>query len=180
MGRDLVWYVLTNTWDHDTSKLCFQWDYQPDAQDVLESILQNVDEINTPNEAWSYMYALGTKNTMCPTCLTFARGLYGSPKIIKSEHVGHGYSNPIWSSEWNIRNLCSGSHTPFVKRFRNDNMYSEITRNNVIYALEQLELLGQPRRTSDKEAYEESRRLLDFFIEWTSIPDVIVIFEDEF
>lgn len=182
MGRDLEWYVLdTKEWGkHDsTKKLCFHWDVQPDEEDVQLDVASRMD--TSESKIWSYIHDREHVSLWCPTCITFARGLYASPFIKAKKNVHHSYSNPIWSSEWNIKDMYLGScGTPFIRQFRSNNMYSEIEKKHITYSLERLEELGAPKRTSDKEAYEETMEVLEFLKDWASQPDTVIVFEDEF
>jgi len=182
MGRDLEWYVLdAKEWGkHDsTKKFCFQWEAQPDEQDVQSDLASRIEKCES--KIWSYIHDREHASLWCPTCITFAKGLYDSPFIKARKHVHHSYSNPIWSSEWNIKNMYLGScRTPFIRQFRQNNMYSEIEKRNITYSLERLEELGEPKRTSDKEACQETMEVLEFLKNWTAHPDVVVVFEDEY
>lgn len=200
MGRDLYWYVLPKKLEHDAKKqICLNWNYEPDDDDVnyelyeklctLQGITPCFSNINQyrKNQEIKQMifeYTYGSKSeekTMwCAKCHMFACGLYNSPLLKDSCRVSHSYSNPIWRSDWNIRDLYLGERdSSFVKLFSKDRLYYEVTNENVETGFEQIEKLGEPLRTSDKEAREETLSVLKFLQKWTLEPDVIVIMEDE-
>jgi F0F1-type ATP synthase beta subunit len=94
--------------------------------------------------------------------------------------VNHSYSNPIWSSKWNIKDLYIGSaNTTFATLFRDDQLIREIMDDDVDNALEFITSLGEPLHKSDKEAYEETKEILDFLKKYTSSKDFIAIIKDE-
>jgi hypothetical protein len=207
MGRDLNWYVIPRDYKHDTSKqMCLNWEFQGDEEDVNNEIYEKAtsessqfDYMRVEGEThheyfnrrdafhakvkdvvYDYKWEKSHKEEWCPTCLMFARGMYDNAMIIADEHIGHSYSNPCWSSAWNIKDLYLGSsHTSFVKLFRNDNMYREITQDDVEHAVKSIQELGKPLRNSDIETCEETMRVLEFLKKWTADPKVIVIMEDE-
>jgi hypothetical protein len=180
MGRDLEWHVIkVDNWTHDhTKRFCFEWDVQPDEEDVKEEVFLKV---NDEQVKWYTCMDDHNRVNWCPVCLTYAMGLWYSPYRITGKHIAHSYSNPIWGSEWNVRNFYLGSTcTSFIRQFRQNSMYSEVRTSDVSYSHTKLHVLGEPKRTSDKEAYHETLEVLKFLEYWTSQPGVIVVFEDEF
>jgi hypothetical protein len=130
---------------------------------------------------YDYMHKDIHRYEWCPTCHMFVCGIYSSELIIKSNDIHHSYSNPIWSSKWNIQSLYLGSSdTNFTNLFRTDNMYRQIESSDVQSARRTIHELGEPFRSSDKEAYEETMEILNFLDTWTQMDDVIVIMEDEY
>jgi hypothetical protein len=59
-------------------------------------------------------------------------------------------------------------------------MYRQIESSDVQSARRTIHELGEPFRSSDKEAYEETMEILNFLDTWTQMDDVIVIMEDEY
>ena len=51
---------------------------------------------------------------------------------------------------------------------------------DILEALNKIERLGTPLRTSDKEACEESLSVLNFLKDWVSKENVILVMQDEF
>jgi hypothetical protein len=192
---------------HETSKsMCLQFEFQGDKEDIENDILtkalgedydfdyiRNEEETLTDycrrktayneyirNVQYDYMWGDEKKDCWCAKCLLFARGFYDNPLVVGHQHIHHSYSNPYWESDWNIKSMYLGSSfTPFIKLFRNDNMYREITKNDIDSALEHIEQLGKPLRNSDKEAYEETMEVLGFLQTWSNDESVYMIMEDE-
>lgn len=105
---------------------------------------------------------------------------YDNPLLLAKEDVHNSYSNPIWGSKWNIKDLYLGnSDTDFARRFRDDHLIREIVEDDVDNALESIADLGEPLRRSDKEAHEETMSILNWLKVWTSKDDVIVVMADE-
>ncbi len=209
MGRDINWYVIPSSIEHDNGKtICMKWEFQEDVDDIEEQVYSKVtgnstefhydsskeSEIegrfinqllkhkkNVGDITHDYIYNEIHKDEWCPKCLLFARGFYNSPLLAATMNIGHSYSNPYWSSDWNIRDLHIGSSTTaFVKLFRNDNMYYEINSHDVKNAIEQVNNLGKPLRTTDKEACEETMMVLDFLALWTKNDSFRVIMQEEY
>ena len=203
MGRSLNFYALPCKIEHDTSKkLCFNWEFQDDEDIMRDDIYERVKDPNDKEDLcsgmeyfknlkkqqekksevlYNYMYEDGAeKSHWCPVCFLYATGIYGSSLIIAEDSVNHSYSNPIWDSRWNIKDQWIGSsNSSFVRKFRDDSMYREVTSYDVERALEILDELGTPLRHSDKEACEETTRILQFMKYWTEKDDVIVVLQDE-
>lgn len=207
MGRDLYWYVLPKNIEHDTSKqLCFNYEYQKDECEVISevyekntgkcskfdyediggenglSFLQRMkdfeNEVNST--AYQVMFDEKHKDSWCPKCYLFANGIFSSDLVREQIHISHSYSSPYWASAWNIQSLFLGtSYSKFVGLFRNDSMYREVTRYHIQIAKGQLEELGEPLRTSDKIAFEETMEVIEFLDKWTQEKNFIVIMEDE-
>jgi len=188
MGRSINFYVVPKNIPHDTAKqLCFSWEFQDDEReienDICHELMPNVildkDTRYTLLLENLYGYDIDTSH-WCPKCFMFANGLHLSPVLLASDSISHSYSNGIWNSKWNIKDLWLGSsNSPFVNLFRNDYLYREICSENVRDAFETIAELGEPLRMSDKEACEETLRVLNFLDEWISNENVYVILEDE-
>lgn len=208
MGRDLNWYVLPKNIEHQSDKLlCFNYEFQKDEcdieNDVSEKLLgetssdyewhrldgeSGIEFVRRLNKfkkerlrmVWDCINNYEGQHDWCPKCHLFARGVYDSPLVIANEHIGHSFSSPYWWSKWNIKDMYIGSsNTYFVGLFNPNILYREIDNDDVCNAMEQISDLGEPLRTSDKEACEETMRVLNFLDKWTKCDDVIVIVEDE-
>lgn len=195
MGRDLHWYVIHKKIDHEIDKpLCFNWEFQPDEDEINDEIYNKVNpcpeedkKINFKeyykkkcNLILDYKYDKNTEK-FCNKCRMYAcGGFYDSPFVVANKHIGHSYSNPIWSSRWNVKDLYMGNNnTDFVRRFSDDKLYREIFKYDIDQAYDSIEELGDPLRTSDKEAKEETMHILDFLKKWTETDEYFVIIEDE-
>lgn len=163
MGRDVHWYVIPRTIDHDKAKpLCYNFECQPEEHECTE-------------------YVDATTDKWCPKCYMFVFGFYDAPGLVDTHHIAHSYSNPIWHSKWNIHSLMMGSGmTPYMKLFDPENLYREITQYDIFIAKRYLESLGEPIRSIDKEAYEETQEVMEFLEKWTTESDTYrVIIADE-
>lgn len=188
MGRSLNFYIVPKNIPHDTSKqLCFSWDFQNDEHEIETDICWKLMPNVILDKATRYTlllenvygYDIDTSH-WCPKCLMFANGLHSSSVLMASESCSHSYSNPIWNSKWNIKDLWLGSsNSPFVNLFLDEYLYREIDGNDVRIAFDTIKDLGEPLRMSDKEACEETLRVLNFLQKWTSNENVHVILEDE-
>lgn len=179
MGRDLHWFIIQrdNIVHDDTKNLCFGWDFQPDESEVITEVVEKVGI----NESYNVLYKNDKNSDWCPKCHMFANGLFDSPLVEDRYHVGHCYTNPIWRSSWNVRqNLLGSFTTPFAILFRPGFMYREVVQEDINNAKFSMRMRGDPLRTSDKEARDETHEILDFLEPWTSHPDkYIVICRDE-
>ena len=80
----------------------------------------------------------------------------------------------------NIKGMYMGCDTTeFCRRFSRNKMYNEIRKDDVERASRSLRDLGEPIRTPDKEAREESLEVLEFIEKFMNDDDVVVIFQDE-
>ena len=186
MGRDLSWYVIPKNvfLEHDTAKFCVDLEFEP-KHDELRGILAAKLGASVP---WFYQAVQkeqddilnGNSHLWCPKCILFTHGLYDLPELLASKHISHSYSDPIWISDWNIKGMYMGCDTTeFCRRFSRNNMYNEIRKDDVERASRSLRDLGEPIRTPDKEAREESLEVLEFIEKFMNDDDVVVIFQDE-
>lgn len=207
MGRDLHWYVVPKDLQHDkTKQICLDYEFQGDEEDVKyelyekitnESPLFNYERLdgeshkeyikrkkdfdcNISSINYDYMYDDKNRDKWCPKCHMFAKGLYDCVALLDSENMHHSYSSLYWGSKWNIKDMYLGaSDTEFLNLFRNDNMFREVSREDVLYAIESIKKLGTPLRNSDIQACEETTSVLNFLDKWTKNEDVYVIMDDE-
>lgn len=209
MGRDLSWYVIPKNIEHDkTKKICLDYEFQGDKEDVEAEVYEKVtgesplfdythldgettgeffkrkkdfdDKICRITYEYISDYDEKHKDEWCPKCQMFADGLYGASVVLAKTEIHHSYSSLYWRSKWNIKDMYLGSSdTEFVRLFRDDYYYREITADDVERAIEQIKDLGVPKRNSDIEACEETMSILSFLKKWTQQEDVIVIMEDE-
>lgn len=207
MGRDLYWYVIPKHIEHDTAKeICLSYEFQGDEEDVNAEVYEKItnksalfdyktQEGETMHEyyerrkklekdihkvMYDYKYEEENRNKWCPKCHMFVKGLYDCSALIDTMHIGHSYSSLYWTSRWNIKDMYLGdSDTEFIKLFRNDYYYREITHDEVVYAIDKIKNLGTPLRNSDIEACEETMNVLNFLDKWTKDDNYHVIMEDE-
>lgn len=209
MGRDLNWYVLPKKLEHQSEKqLCFNYEFQKDEHEIISDVYEKLTGTTSSefdlhrsesetgvqfvrrvsqfkkdvrNVAWSCINNYDDQHDWCAKCHLFAQGIFDNPLVMAREHIGHSYSSPYWSSRWNIKDMYIGSsESEFVRLFGPDSYYREVDNHDVCNAMEQVCDLGEPFRTSDKDAREETMRVLNFLDEWTKREDVIVIMEDEY
>lgn len=166
MGRTIEFHIVRRDVDHDKGKpLCFGWEFQDDESVMDRKI--NREEYLFESPDW------------CPRCRMFYYGFYDGECTIDSLGISHSYSNPVWSSDYCIYNMGPGDDSAFTKLFRSDMMIREITRVDIICIKKELEVLGEPFRTSDKEAKEETLRVMDFIEHWLSRKDIYIIYQRE-
>jgi hypothetical protein len=207
MGRDLNWYVLPKIIVHQSDKhLCFNYEFEKDKHEIEKDVYEKItgttltkcdwpshsetgiEFIRRRNQqkkdidsiSWDCINNYDGKHDWCAKCHMFVCGIYDNPLVIAHEHIGHSYSSPYWLSEWSIKDMYLGSsHDEFVRLFKPQMYYRVIDNEDVRNAIEKVDDLGEPLRTSDKEACEETMRVLYFLDEWTQKEDVYVIMEDE-
>lgn len=204
MGRSISWYVLPRVITHDVSKkLCFNWEFQDDDDVIAEQLIERLVGLSfierKPGETlveyfnrretknkeqdglcYDYLHTDKHLDEWCPKCHLFATRVYDSPLIIAKKDIHHSYSNKIWSSKYNVKDLYLGSsNTDFARRFQDDLLIREIDHNDVERASETIAEYGQPMRQSDKEAYKETMDILEFLKPWTLDASVVVIIKDE-
>lgn len=209
MGRHLSWYVVPKNIEHNKNKMiCLDYEFQCDEEEVKAEVYEKVTgksslfdytsqegettrdfckrkrdfDDNICKVAYEYIYDYGEKHQdeWCPKCHMFANGLYDTSVILAKHDIQHSYSSLYWRSKWNIKDMYLGSsETEFVRLFRDDYYYREITVEDVERALEIIQGLGVPKRNSDIKACDETMSILNFLKKWTQKEDVIVIMEDE-
>jgi hypothetical protein len=190
MGRDIYWYAMQKTYEHDPSKsICIDLEYELEhCTDVYNKIYDkyHTDEsedlflkhINKDKLGESYYWEL--TNKWCPKCHLYVHGLFHSPLLIDEHHIQHSYSNPIWSSDWNVRDTYMGSsRTDFIRHFSKDRLYREITIAEFEDVVERYNKIGKPIRDSDREAFEEAQDVFEFIRKWIYKDDVRVVISDE-
>lgn len=207
MGRDLEWYVVPKNMQHDkTKQVCLDYEFQGDEEDVKYELYEKIinesplfdhkrydgepdneyyrrwkafDE-NLISVNYEYKYDDKHRDKWCPKCHMFTNGPNNCVALLDSKNIHHSYSSLYWGSKWNIKDMYLGSsETEFINLFRNDNMFREVSQEDVLYAIESIKKLGTPLRNSDIEACEETMNVLSFLDKWTKRDDVYVIMEDE-
>lgn len=205
MGRNITFYILSTNIEHDTSKICYDFEYEPEKHDFddWENTLHyyqrfhpEVNEINREDyptlkefsKALCHRKEEQTKlwnSTMhtdlwCPKCKLYKYGIWCCDDIIDERSISHRYSNPIWDSEWNIHKCYLGSSkTNFVRRFGRDSMIREISEDDVNSEYKRIENMDEPIRPSDIEAKKETVGVLDFLQPYVKRDDVYVLIVDE-
>jgi hypothetical protein len=192
MGRTLNWYIFPGNLEHDKIKqVCLDLEFEPENDDMdLKIKLFNIlnpksDDINDIdywkkkneiNDLWkSYNW-----NNACAKCKTYMTGIDGSNSIDAID-ISHSYSSPYWKSEWDLKNFHMGSYrTDFVRKFNNNKLYREINKKDIDEAYRMIEELGEPIRTSDKEAKIETLKVLDFLKKYSIIENMHLIMQDEY
>lgn len=203
MGRTITFYVISNKIEHDKSKFCFDFEFEPEQndweytekyykminphiKDLVREDYPNEKEyskaicnrINEQNNLWN---SLNYKDLWCPKCNMYKYGIWSCDFIINKMYIFHSYSNPIWESEWNIGKCYLGSsNTNFTRRFSKKDIIREITEEDIIHEYERIEKMGEPILTSDIEAKEETIRVLDFLERYSNREDVYLIVLDEY
>ena len=69
--------------------------------------------------------------------------------------------------------------TPFVRKFGKQHMYREIYLDDIPTVRRMMGQLGDPVRTSDSDAFEETNHALAFLDRWSARDDVVMIIADE-
>ena len=205
MGRDLSWYIIPKTLTHDASKqtlthdaskpMCMHLEFEPekdDKSDLLYAHFYPVDDDRKDEydiherrircKDLEYSCLEDRKKEWCSLCHLYMSGeLYDSKLVLDKYNVQHSNSNPIWDSDWNIKGFYMGSSTtPFLRKFdQRRHMYREINADDVVHVVRRVECLGDPVRTSDKLALEETMRVLQFLNQWVERDDVMMIMQDE-
>lgn len=199
MGRSLNLYAIQDSIEHDKSKpICMGLDYERTIDESKECLHSHIngkkeyktfkEEMEAVDETWNdfqpYSWEHMTEKlgeAWCPWCAVFSsEGLYGSPIIKCSIDFNHSYSNPIWHSDWHFYNMYPGqTHTDLVNRFSNKRMYRQIFDKDVEHMEYLLRLAGTAYCTADKEAMDETQRMIGFCKKWLAEPGIAVIYESE-
>ena len=176
MGRDLFWYTIPDTLEHtrDEEIVCLSLEsngYDVVSRDICESFPQ--DEFGD--------YEV---EKCCAKCLLFLGDLRLSPLVTAFTHVGYSYSNPLWTSKWNIYNILSKSKTEFTQQFKANPLLFEITLDDLVNTETKLKAMGEPSGPGeagryDTEAYEESMRVLAFIRSSLDQAGVRVLYKGE-
>jgi hypothetical protein len=194
MGRSLHWYIIPKQIDHDkTKEICLDLEFEPDLD--LDSIFDKLYLIKNPNFIEDYESEKKKKDlyfdlivdkenncNCCQKCLMYLSGLYDSSLVINSYNISYCYSNNIWGSNWHISNYSFNNgnrKSDLIKRFDKKHMYSEISFNDLNDNFNHLNSLGDPIRTIDKKAFDETLAILNFMKQYIYNREYIIIFEDD-
>jgi hypothetical protein len=172
MQNIISFYFIPKQLDHDKNKLfCFNWDYEKDKMEIEEEINSYLEKIGVNTDYY------GTKD-WCYKCKMF-RYNFDSP-VINKLVISHNKEDPIWLSEWNIRNLHIGSNKKnFARKFCYNRRIREIDENDIISAINDINYYDEvPLRISDKLAYDETIKILNELKNWIN-KDVFIIIEEK-
>lgn len=187
MGRYLSFYIVEQDIEHQKihDNVCFDLEYQLDNEELIDTIEKKLVHNNTSAQDKrkhienEYIGNIN-KHNLCPKCKMFMIGICGDVTV-DSLHIRHSYSNPIWSSDYNIKDLSLGtSRSEFVRLFRTDSSYFEIFAHHIERGYAYINDLGTPRTETDKEAFDETIRILHFLERWVNNEKVHVILEDDY
>ena len=174
MGKDIHFYCIDLDYPHEPNKICAKWEYQPEEDDKYCDLLDLLDataHMDQDNKLelkhkfdidYNKVWDAFDNKKICPRCAWFFQGGCGTPMILEGHHIQHGNSNPISRSDWFIDKLmvCIGTK---AREYDSGHGCRDRLREDVIDSIkQQLEDLGTPIRTSDKEAYEESIRAVSW------------------
>ena len=120
------------------------------------------------------------KDLWCSKCFRNINGLFES-LVIDSMDISHPYSNNIWWSKWNVKELYLGSETYYTKTLGHDYNYREITKEDIQEAYKKTDGLGNIGMLCyDIEAKDECLRVLDFLSKYADDNSVRMIIEEEY
>jgi hypothetical protein len=194
MGRSLSWYVVKPPKEHDKSKpICLDLEFEPEKDDFdtkfrlyqlvnpdIETEPINLNQYKEMSNIW-YTYKYNKQDQWCPKCRFYNCSMYKADSVIDQFDIQHSYSNSIWQSQWNVYDLYLGSSdTELMRRFSSEHLYREISDEDIMYAYQKLERMGEPIRTSDVEAKEETIRVLEFLKQYMGRDDIYLIMQDEY
>jgi hypothetical protein len=197
MGRSMSWFIIPQNIKHDnTNQLCFDLEFEPEKDNYMDLKIKLFNTLNPDIKIdvdtdfagycnrkeeiinlWN-SYIWDKKNMWCPKCRKYINGAgFGE---IDSFSLSHSYSSSYWFSDWNIRDFFMGSdRTNFVRRFDKQQLFREICDNDIQIAYRTIEELGEPIRTSDKEAKSETLDVLEFLKKYSN-DNVHIILQDEY
>ena len=200
MGRDIAFYVVNTNIQHDKScKFCLDLECQPEFNELtgtlFESspIYQDYEKYTREFDNEKNRYYNENNCTIffekeckfkinpdwCPRCHMFADGLHTSNAVLTSLKFSYSYSSSIWKSGWHFYNMYPGkSSSDFCNRFNPDNMYREISHDDVEKFKRALNANGKAYRTPDLEAIEQTQRVIKFFEKYLDEKDSIIIYAE--
>lgn len=199
MGHDLYWYIIPKDLKHEKTLVCIDLDHEPDelGEDTCFCRLYEAFKPDNPNhdnyaefrkevnKIRSKIYNLEKEfcNRLCPLCRMYINGIYWSGMHVDGYEVGHSYSNPVWDSDWNIMHLMAyvgDCSSDFARRWQNTNVtVKELFASDVEECFARVKELGEPKGEIDKEAREETMRVLEFLREWAKDDAVHIMYVDE-
>ena len=185
MGRDCYFYLIDESQSHDRSKTCLNWEYQPgdEGQRDLYTAMTGFDEDNAFCNKFEETYEKFRDN-LCPKCHWFFCRFEPNSYVKQELNIHHCYSNKILFSKFYVENLVIGSDNDNYDV--SDGPVREITLDDVCEAQADLSQCKILLRSKDREAHEESSRVLDTLKSWfltasdNQIARPLVIYQGEF
>jgi hypothetical protein len=166
----ISFYCIPKNIEHDKSKIfCFDWNYEKDKNEINNDIYSRLEEKCMNSDFYG-------EKEWCYKCKMFK---YGFDSSIEKIVINRDNSDPIWSSEWNIRNLQIGSYkTIFARKFCYNRGIREIDENDIICTIADInDYEEEILRTSDKLAYEETMNILNTLKKWLNQNNIILVEE---
>lgn len=170
MSKDIYFVAIPCTLMHDTSKLCFGWNFEPDDEDkskCISSISPSLIE---------YKVYDACEHLVCPVCKWFYNPCTPNAIVIDSLNIYASGASKCHVSMYSITRLINSLGTL-------DNTYlhdiGQVKRLSAIdtYVLTQMLVsMGPPKRTSDKIAFTDTFNVLSFMQIWCNNPNISVIY----
>jgi hypothetical protein len=155
VSKKISIYVVDNGIQHDQNKICFNWNYEPEENEKLDKLL---DELSDNN-----------KNNICSKCLWFYDRTESSPRsdiILDALKVEHLYTDLTLLSDWFINNIIYGE---FAREYNHDHGKSnKISIKHINYSYEKITKIGTAIRNRDIYALEETYKILNWCKAWLS------------
>ena len=203
MGIDLFFYVIEKKMEHDPTKICLELECEPhtnylklqtrffhiihptakpiNRDDYQMEMDYYVAHHNRRDEEYRVWDTCKYADLWCPKCKMYKYGFWGCDYIIDKLNIHHSAGNPIWDSDWNIRQFSLGdSMTDFIRGFTTEYpMLREISEDDIARVYEIFEELGDPPIQNDIDAKEETIYVLEFLQKYAKRDDVRLIISDE-
>lgn len=171
MSKDIYFVAVPCTLVHDTSKLCFGWNHEPDDDDKSKCI-------SSISSSMEYKVYDACEHLMCPVCKWFYNPCTPNANVvIDSLNIyASGASKRHTRSMYSITRLMNTLGTLDNTYLHDIGQVKKLLIIDVYMLTNMLITIGPPKRTSDKIAFTETLNVLSFMQIWCNNPNISVIY----
>lgn len=176
MGRDYYCVVIRDKLEHELdNKHCISLNYEPDYKEkvaIEDNLFDNV------YQECKFLDDLDEKHTddFCQLCRWFLE-----PACFENEYVVVDYHSirlPDFRGNYFLDNVLYPSKVAYEYNQEGGSVYW-ITKKDLDYMEERIKDMPEPQRSTDKQQFEQTQKVVAFLNEWIKCENVKILYFTE-
>jgi hypothetical protein len=161
MGKICSFYLIDQEEQHDTQKICFDWNFQENESETNDRRDLIYKKITGRTDKQDDYYHVISSCKLCPKCSWFLDMNKPNEYIRDKFNINHSYNNPIFRSDFNIEKIIIGN----TNREYTYGIY-KIDEKSLDFSIKQFKEIEPPLRKNDIDAHEETIYVLKKLQSW--------------